>query len=117
ATVAYAGVDQLTFGALPIDGVNALFRNGSMGPNVATTFSGASASVRSSPPPTTGPDLDQHGLTGSWYQAATSGQGFEVEIYPDLTAPGTGLAQVSWFTFDTTVGGADHQRWYTLSGP
>jgi hypothetical protein len=62
-------------------------------------------------------DLNQHGLTGSWYQAATSGQGFEVEIYPDLTAPGTGLAQVSWFTFDTTVGGADHQRWYTLSGP
>jgi hypothetical protein len=117
ATIGYAGVDQLTFGSLPTDGVTALFRNGFMGPNVATTFAGATASVRSSPPPLTGPDLDQHGLTGSWYQAATSGQGLEVEVYPDLTAPGTGLAQISWFTFDATIGGADHQRWYTLSGP
>jgi DNA-binding beta-propeller fold protein YncE len=63
----------------------------------------------------TAPDLDQHGLTGSWYDAATSGQGIEVEIYPDQS-PGTGLAQISWFTYDTVAGGADHQRWYTLSG-
>jgi DNA-binding beta-propeller fold protein YncE len=61
-------------------------------------------------------DLDQHGLTGSWYDAATSGQGLEVEVYPDLS-PGSGLAQVSWFTFDTAGGGADHERWYTASGP
>jgi hypothetical protein len=64
-----------------------------------------------------GVELNQHGLTGSWYEPATSGQGFEVEVFPDLTAPGTGLTQVSWFTYDTTSGGADHQRWYTLSGP
>lgn len=65
-----------------------------------------------------GPDLNQHGLTGSWYEAATSGQGVEVEVFPDMMAAGTGLAQVSWFTYDT-AGGADpdHQRWYTLSGP
>jgi DNA-binding beta-propeller fold protein YncE len=62
-------------------------------------------------------DLDQHGLTGSWYEPATSGQGLEVEVYPDLWAPGTGLAQVTWFTFDTAAGSADHQRWYSLSGP
>src|SRR5664279_1534014 len=122
ATINYAGVDLMTFGSLPTDGTNALYRSGPA-PNVATNFAGASASVSAgsatppTPPPAAGPDLDQHGLTGSWYQAATNGQGFEVEIYPDLTAPGTGLAQVSWFTFDTTVGGADHQRWYTLSGP
>ncbi len=61
------------------------------------------------------PDLNQHGLTGSWYEAATSGQGLEVEVYPDRS-PGTGLAQVSWFTFDTAAGGGDHGRWYTLSG-
>jgi hypothetical protein len=24
---------------------------------------------------------------------------------------------VSWFTYDTAVGGADHQRWYTAQGP
>jgi len=63
------------------------------------------------------PDLDQYGLTGSWYEPATSGQGIEVEIFPDLASPGTGLAQVSWFTYDVAAGGADHQRWYTASGP
>jgi CSLREA domain-containing protein len=63
------------------------------------------------------PDLDQHGLTGSWYEPATSGQGFEVEIYADMLAPGSGLAFVSWFTFDAIGGAADRQRWYTMSGP
>ncbi len=62
-------------------------------------------------------DLNQHGLTGSWFQQATSGQGLEVEVFPDFVAPGTGFAQLSWFTFDPAAGGADHQRWYTLSGP
>ena len=56
-------------------------------------------------------------MTGSWYEPATDGQGFEVEIFVDLAGPGNGLAQVSWFTFDTLVGGAERQRWYTLSGP
>ena len=60
-------------------------------------------------PPATTPNLDQHGLTGSWYEPATSGQGVEVEIYPDRT-PGVGYAFVSWFTYDTSTGGADHQR-------
>ena len=61
-------------------------------------------------------DLNQHGLTGSWYEPATNGQGFEVEVFPDFVAAGTGAVQVSWFTFDTVFGGADRQRWYTLSG-
>jgi hypothetical protein len=62
-------------------------------------------------------ELNQHGLTGSWYELASSGQGFEVEVFPDVSAPGTGLAQLSWFTYDTVVGAAERQRWYTLSGP
>lgn len=45
-----------------------------------------------------GVDLNQHGLTGSWYEPATSGQGIELEVYPDLSAPGVGLAFMSWFT-------------------
>jgi hypothetical protein len=61
------------------------------------------------------PDLNQHGFTGSWYNSSTNGQGVEVEVYPNLS-PGAGFAQVSWFTFDTAAGGADHERWYTLSG-
>jgi hypothetical protein len=62
------------------------------------------------------PNIDQQGLTGSWYQAKTDGQGFEVEVFPDLVAQGTGFLQGSWFTFDTSSGGADHGRWYTFSG-
>ncbi|HET9047048.1 MAG TPA: hypothetical protein VFO33_08825, partial [Casimicrobiaceae bacterium] len=56
-------------------------------------------------------ELNQHGLTGSWFEPATSGQGVEVEIFP-----GIAYAQVSWFTYDTAAGGADHQRWFTMSG-
>ena len=62
------------------------------------------------------PDMNQHGLTGSWYEPATDGQGFEVEVYPDLVAPGTGYVFVSWFTYDTVAGGPERQRWYTLGG-
>lgn len=66
---------------------------------------------------TAGLDIDQHGLTGSWYEAATSGQGVEVEFFPDLVAPGTALVQGAWFTFDVAPrGGADRERWYTFSG-
>jgi hypothetical protein len=63
-----------------------------------------------------GIDLDQHGLTGSWYDPRTSGQGFMVEVIPDLSSPGTGLAFVSWFTYDTVIGRAERQRWYTAQG-
>ena len=31
--------------------------------------------------------LNQNGLTGSWYDPQTSGQGFEAEVYPDLLSP------------------------------
>ena len=63
-----------------------------------------------------GIDLNQDGLTGSWYDPRTSGQGFFVQVYPDLLAPGKGIVQASWLTYDDVVGGAEHQRWYTLSG-
>ena len=64
-----------------------------------------------------GLDINQHGLTGSWYEAATSGQGLEMEFFPDLVAPGTALVQGAWFTFDIGPrGGADRERWYTFSG-
>ena len=102
--------ETFNYTALPTDGVNALYRDGTIAPNVATNYAGQTGSVQG------GPDLNQHGLTGSWFEPATSGQGFEVEIFPDLVAPGTGSVQLSWFTFDTVAGGADHQRWYTLSG-
>jgi hypothetical protein len=64
-----------------------------------------------------GPNLNQHGLTGSWYEPATSGQGIEVEFFPNLVAPGTAYVQGAWFTFDVApAGGSDHDRWYTFAG-
>lgn len=64
-----------------------------------------------------GPNLNQHGLTGSWYEPVTSGQGFEIEFFPNLIAPGTAFVQGAWFTFDSApAGGAERQRWYTFSG-
>jgi hypothetical protein len=112
-TLNYAGVDQVSYAALPTDGVSAINRSGMVIPNLAMNFNRQSASVSAA----AALDLNQHGLTGSWYEPATSGQGLEVEVFPDLSAPGTGFTQVSWFTFDTAAGGTDHQRWYTLSGP
>ena len=44
-TVNYAGVSQVTYAALPIDGVNAMLSNGIVVPNVATNFFGATGSV------------------------------------------------------------------------
>jgi len=65
--------------------------------------------------PQTGFELNQHGLTGSWYEPATSGQGLAVEIFPNVS-PGTGVGFLSWFTFDSIAGGSERQRWYTLQG-
>jgi len=58
--------------------------------------------------------VNQHGLTGSWYNPATGGQGIEMEMYPDLAGPGKGVLFAGWFTFDVTAVGG--QRWYALQG-
>ena len=59
-------------------------------------------------------NLDQHGLTGSWFNPATGGQGIELEVYPDFGGTGHGLLFAGWFTYDATAAGG--QRWYVLSG-
>ncbi|HUL55598.1 MAG TPA: intradiol ring-cleavage dioxygenase [Usitatibacter sp.] len=65
----------------------------------------------------TSPDIDQQGLTGMWYEPASSGQGLALEVYPDLRGNGVGFLQGGWFTFDVApAGGAEKQRWYTFSG-
>jgi hypothetical protein len=86
------------------------------GPRGTTTVRTATVDIApATTPPSLGPDLNQHGLTGSWYDAATSGQGVEIEVYPNAVS-GTGSTFVSWFTYDTVAGLADHQRWYTAQG-
>src|SRR5512143_1134068 len=59
-------------------------------------------------------DLNRHGLTGSWYNPAASGQGIELEVYQDAIAPGIGYLQGSWATF--AIGWENGQRWYTFGG-
>jgi len=105
---------DFTYTALPVDGKTALNGTRASVPAIATNFAGATAPV-SVAAGAAGLDQNQHGLSGSWYEPATSGQGFEVEVFPAPGA-GAGFVQVSWFTYDTTAGGADRQRWYTMSG-
>ncbi len=79
------------------------------------TINGEAFSISLSGSGTSVSSLNQHGLTGSWYEAATGGQGIEVEVFANPSGPGS--AFVSWFTFDSVIGGADRQRWYTAQGP
>jgi hypothetical protein len=48
-TVDYAGVDQITFASLPIDGTNALQHNGTIAANLATNFAGGTFSFPAIP--------------------------------------------------------------------
>lgn len=59
-------------------------------------------------------NLNQFGLSGAWYNPATSGQGVLLQTFPDLYGAGQGLMFGGWFTFSTN--GASGTRWYTLQG-
>lgn len=58
------------------------------------------------------------GLNGSWYNAQQNGQGFLVEVLPEI-----GQVFVAWFSFDTmssngntaTIGDSN-QRWFSAQG-
>ena len=60
---------------------------------------------------------DQFGLSGTWYNPATSGQGLFLVDMPDFISAGLGQLFAGWYTFDVApAGGAEKQRWYTLQG-
>ncbi len=59
-------------------------------------------------------NANQFGITGSWYNPATSGQGLEIVALPDHIAPGKGVLFAGWFTY--IVGNQSLQDWYTLQG-
>jgi len=60
------------------------------------------------------------GLNDAWYNPLTDGQGFYINIFPDL-----GVGSLSWFTYDTELPGVDAtanlgdpgHRWLTAVGP
>jgi YVTN family beta-propeller protein len=61
-----------------------------------------------------GVNLNQHGLTGSWYDPTVGGQGLVLDSVPDTNGTGNGTLFAGWFTWDTTASGG--QRWYVLQG-
>lgn len=74
------------------------------GPNYGVVTSSAQLAV----------NLNQHGLTGAWYNPSTSGQGFYVDVQPDANGVGHGILNAGWFTYDVAAAGG--QRWYSLQG-
>ena len=60
-------------------------------------------------------NLDQFGLTGTWFNPPTSGQGLNLEVLPDLLGAGQGFLFGGWFTYDSGTPPYG-QRWYILQG-
>ncbi len=92
-TVNYAGVDQVSYPVLPTDGTSALSRSGSTTPNVATNFSGQTASVTAAVPPVIATNYQ-----GLWWAApadSESGWGLNLAQQEDTIF-------ATWFTYDAT---------------
>jgi plastocyanin len=72
--------------------------------------------VQAAPPPF---EINQ-GISGAWFNPATGGQGFLVDVYPT-----THFMFIAWFTYDEAAAlmsaaqpkvGSAEQRWLTLQG-
>lgn len=102
--VDFAGVSFVLYTSLPNDGVTAILGDGTRIRNLATNLAGQSASVSGTPAFAINP-----GLGGTWFNPATPGQGFMLEVVPSINS----LA-IGWFTWSTTAG--DH-FWMSGLGP
>ncbi len=98
-TLNYAGVDSVTFPALPTDGTHAINRNGVMIQNLATNFAGQSASVTAGAPAAIIP------VAGVWWNPNESGSGLGLDYQN-----GTLLVEV----YSYLAGGA--AQWYLAAG-
>jgi hypothetical protein len=74
-----------------------------------------SAMAFASPPPPPPFSVNQAGLTGTWYDPTTSGQGFMIEIIQQPPTRATMIVFGGWFTYD--MAGTGEQRWYAFQGP
>ena len=118
-TLNYAGVDQVTYGPLPTDGVSAVNRNNMAIPNVATNFAGQSGSVTASapPPPAIAPAIEYYyaawnfyfvtaipaeiaALDGGAFGGVWKRTGLQFNVYSTANAP-AGSATV-WRFFSTS---------------
>lgn len=89
-TINYAGVDQVSYTALPTDGVSALNRSGMTVPNLSTNFNGQSASVTAP-----APAVNYEGLW--WAAPAESESGWGINF-----AHQGNIIFATWFTYDLT---------------
>jgi len=87
-TLNYAGVDQITYGALPTNGSSAIDRSGATIAAVASNFAGQSAAVNVTPPV-----ANYQGLW--WAGPAESGWGINFAHQGEVIF-------ATWFTYDTT---------------
>ena len=81
----FATVDEISYTALPTDGGNALYRDGTRRQNVAKNFAGQTASV--------GPAVAAPNYQGLWFNPNESGWGVNFAHQGDLIF-------ASWFTYD-----------------
>jgi hypothetical protein len=98
-TVNYAGVDQVTYTALPTDGVHAIDRTGATIQNVATNFAGKAGSVVLASTPI-------NPVVGLWWNPDESGSGYNFDVKH-------GTLVVTIFTYDAS----GHSEWYLAAGP
>jgi len=97
-TLNYAGVDAVTYASLPTDGANAINRNGTPIPNLATNFAGQSASVTAVSAPIVP-------VPGVWYDPDQSGNGYGFDY-----KNGVLIVQIYSFLANGTA------QWYLSAG-
>jgi len=92
-TVSFGSVDQIAYTSLPVDGVNARARDGSVVKNLARNFAGESVSLTLAGPPAPPAAANYQGLW--WNAPAESESGWGI----NFTHQGDTIFG-SWFTFD-----------------
>jgi hypothetical protein len=98
-TINYAGVDQVSYTALPTDGVTAIKRTGATQQNIATNYAGESASVSALV-------ANYEGLWWAAPASSESGWGINFEHQGDIIF-------ATWFTYDVTGKG----WWLVMTAP
>ena len=98
-TLNYAGVNSVTYAALPTDGTHAIDRSGAVIPNLATNFAGASASVTAASAAITP-------VGGVWWNPNESGSGYALDFQ-------NGILLVQIYSY--LAGGP--AQWYLAAGP